>query len=33
MCLRLMEIYDKSASMVTLVMFNTGQHVASGRLF
>ena len=30
MCPRLMEIYDKSASMV---MFNTGEDVVSTRVF
>ena len=33
MCLRLLEIYDKSSSMVTAAVFNTRQHDASTRVF
>ena len=33
MCQGLMEIYDKSASMVILAVFNTRQHVDSRRVF
>ena len=33
MCLRLMEIYDKRASMVTSAVFNICQHVDATRVF
>ena len=33
MCLRLMEIYDKSGSMVTSAMFNTRENVATASVF
>ena len=33
MCLRLMEIYDQSSSMVTWAVFHTRHHVASIECF
>ena len=33
MCLRLMEIYERSAAMMTSAVFNTRQHVASTGTF
>ena len=33
MCIRLIEIYDQAAAMVTSAVFNTRQHVASTRKF